>query len=491
MREQSAHPLSRDTSKPSVCLVVPPSPFTVPKGWGFYLQRPFEGVSYISTVLKNAGYPVAVIDARFKQGPLDYVTDKIKNFDVVQIATFEDGYPFVKAVAAAAKEQSPKRPVILGGSLVTSLPAAIMKDTAADIAVISEGELTVLELMDAIVKGAGVAQLENIPGLCLKSKSGDILFTGPRLQMSNLDVLPAADFSVWPGVGQGGIFRQVIVSGSRGCHKNCSFCYRTTPRLGLKSPAKLHAELSLYKKKHHAEFFQFVDLTFTFSRKRTLALCEVLKDIRVKWWCMTRVQNVDPQVLGAMADSGCEQVLYGVESVSQSAIDQAHKGFTESETIRALQWTKEAGITVGAAYVIGLPGETRESLSDAVAFSRSQGTPVRVKYLSAIPGTEMFRKARESGVIKDEMGHLNGLLARERGVAEDEFLNLTGMPETVYRDAFKKIEANYVLGPYGSAQLIRDKRNYAYPGEPLGANEVLDILAEDEILCGGSLIYGS
>jgi radical SAM superfamily enzyme YgiQ (UPF0313 family) len=472
---------------PRIALVVPPSPFTVPKGWGYYLRRPFEGISYIATVLHNAGYRIKIVDARFKPEPLSYAAAGIRGADVVGVATFEDGFPFIEGICALAKEGAPHRPVILGGSLVTSVPELVMRNTRADLGVLGEGELTILELLDAFTRGALAREAGSIPGLCLRGPDGAPRRTAPRKQLANLDILPVPDFRLWGGGSE--FLRQAIVSSGRGCRKNCSFCYRTTPKPGLKSPEKLGRELAVLKERHKTEFFQFTDLTFSFSKKRTLALCETLKELRVKWWCMTRVQDVDAEVLGAMGEAGCDQILYGVETLSQAALDGAGKGFSGDETARAMRLTRDAGITVGAAYVVGLPGETRETLAAAAAFASGPGTPARVKYLSAIPGTRVYLDCIASGLIKDELAHLRGMLARERGARDDEFLNLSGLPEGVCREAYRELESRYIPGPYGTAELVRGKRLYAYPDRPISAKEVDSVLKEDARLCSGSLIH--
>jgi anaerobic magnesium-protoporphyrin IX monomethyl ester cyclase len=71
MREQDKTPVSTDSSKPRFTLVVGPSPFTMPRGWEFFLTSPYEGATYISTVLHNAGYPVRIIDVRFTPDPMN------------------------------------------------------------------------------------------------------------------------------------------------------------------------------------------------------------------------------------------------------------------------------------------------------------------------------------------------------------------------------------------------------------------------------------
>src|SRR5512144_739095 len=71
MAEQAKNPLAVDPAKPKMVLVVGPSPFTMPRGWEFFLASPYEGVSYIATVLHNAGYPVRIVDVRYDPTPVE------------------------------------------------------------------------------------------------------------------------------------------------------------------------------------------------------------------------------------------------------------------------------------------------------------------------------------------------------------------------------------------------------------------------------------
>ena len=94
MANQSLTPLGTDTSLPRVTLVVGPSPFTMPRGWEFFLTSPYEGVSYIATVLHNAGYPVRIVNVRYTPDPLgDAYRQVMEGTDVLGIATFEAHRP--------------------------------------------------------------------------------------------------------------------------------------------------------------------------------------------------------------------------------------------------------------------------------------------------------------------------------------------------------------------------------------------------------------
>lgn len=446
IKKQAINPEKIDNNRPCFGIAVPPSAFTVPKGWEFVLRQPFEGVSYIATVLRNAGYKVKIMDVRWVEDPIDKVlSDTSEGIDVLGIATYEDSFTFIEELSQCVKQKYPHIPVILGGSLVTSVPSVVMNNTEADIAVLGEGELTILELMDLFVDNKQ-DKIGQIPGLCYKDNSGNLIFTDKRPQMKDLDSLPTMNLSLWPQVQENPQIKEVLFSHSRGCYMNCSFCYRTTPTLSLKSLDKFRQELQELQDKHKFEFIYFVDLTFAIGKKRTLQICEILKDFNTRWSCMCRVQHLDRETLREMRNAGCQIILYGFESLTQEILDKAHKGITPDEIKRMINFTHEAGIQVGGLFILGLPGETKNSLDGVIEFISNNGGACRVKYLSAIPGTENYRLALAKGIINNEVEYLRWL-SKETGSVDDEFLNFTDLSDEDLRSAYKKISSMYIRGP--------------------------------------------
>ncbi|MCB4792563.1 MAG: B12-binding domain-containing radical SAM protein [Elusimicrobia bacterium] len=444
MAEQSIRPLHAKPGLPSIGIVVPPSPFIVPQGWQFYLRQPFEGVSYIATVLKNAGYRVRIIDVRQSKNSLDEAMLQSKGLDILGISTFEDSFPFIQDLCKKVKERAPKTYIVLGGSLVTSVPEVVMANTEADIAVIGEGELTILELLEKYSSGK-LDSLSEINGTAYKDSFKKTVINASRKQIEDLDHLPLIDFFLWPQTRKDAHLKEVLISHSRGCSNNCAFCYRPIPHLREKSVEKFSREVKELKLRHNFNFIYFVDLTFAVKKERNLEICEVLKANNVKWSCMTRVQNLDPETLRAMKTAGCEIILYGFESIDQLILDSIHKKITVAEIRDAIKMTNDAGIEIGGLFIIGFPGETTESLDKTVDFLKETGSVARVKYLSAIPGTEIYRTAVQKGLIKDELAHLYWL-SRERGHEDDEFINFTEMPDNMLREAYKKIKNMYIKG---------------------------------------------
>ncbi len=448
MREQDKTPVSTDSSKPRFTLVVGPSPFTMPRGWEFFLTSPYEGATYISTVLHNAGYPVRIIDVRFTPDPMNAAYRQVmEGTDVLGVATFEDNYPWTRDFVNRIKADAPDMPVILGGSLVTSVPQIFMKSTRADIAVISEGEITILELMEAYTKGQWEKRLPEIRGIWYRGEGGRPVATPPRGQMMDLDALPRMRLDLWPQAqSEQGLQPQIIASYSRGCKMDCSFCYRTTPQERAKSPEKMREELTWLKEQYGTEFIFFVDLTFTAHKKQTLDMLEAIKEHDLRWTCLTRCADVDPERLDSMREAGADIILYGVESLGKGILKQARKGNTENITQRAMWQTWDAGVRFGGLLIVGLPGEDAESLEHACEWAEEHKHITRVKYLSAMPGTTVYSQGVAQGYMRSEEEHLEWL-SIEQGIWQDEFLNYNGLPESKLRDAYKRIYESYQPGP--------------------------------------------
>jgi radical SAM superfamily enzyme YgiQ (UPF0313 family) len=364
MRGQDQTPESTDSAKPRFTLIVGPSPFSMPRGWEFFLTSPYEGASYISTVLHNAGFPVRIVDVRYTPDPMAAALQQIRQgTDVLGICTFEDNFPWCQELMATVKRESPDVPIICGGSLVTSVPQIFMSDTTCDVAVISEGEITILELMEKYAKGEwDTASLEMVRGIWFREPEGRVRATPPRGQMMDLNALPKMNLDLWPqSQGPKGLQKQIISSYSRGCKMDCSFCYRTTPQERAKSPEKLDEELSELKSKHDIDFIFFVDLTFTSHKKQTLEIMDVIKKHDIRWTCLTRCADMDKERADAMRDSGCDIALFGVESLGSQVLKEARKGNTENITIRAQRTVEDAGVRFGGLTIVGLQNETEES----------------------------------------------------------------------------------------------------------------------------------
>jgi radical SAM superfamily enzyme YgiQ (UPF0313 family) len=419
IRRIAALPLPHDavpTLPTTVALLVPPSVFVVPRGWEWTHTAPFEGPSILAALIKGLGYPFRMFDQRddFDPEQVRWLADGI---DIVGISVWGDSFKYVRRVVEILKEENPARPVILGGPLATAIPRLLLETTRADIVVAGEGEVTLTELLDYFSGNQWAMALPNIKGLVWRSADGTIHSNEPRPQLTDLDVIPFQDFSVWERFENKQI-PEIYLSYSRGCPCNCTFCYRAFPQHTYKSVERVKREVDYYS----ARGFRMAwwnDLTFVTDKKYVQRLMNtIFADHQFRWTAFSRVTGLDDETLLLMQSKGLDIVLYGMESVSPAVLEGYHKGISRNAMVDTILRHRRCGVKIGGLFIVGSPEDSRESMAELASFCSEFKEVTRVKYLSALPGTEFYRQCLRDGLIRDEVKHLEWL-SEEQSVEED------------------------------------------------------------------------
>jgi len=132
---------------------------------------------------------------------------------------------------------------------------------------------------------------------------------------------------------------------------------------------------------------------------RVFALCREIKDrkLDMEWGCSARVDQVSEELLKAMKGAGCTDVFFGIESMSQNVLDIVRKGYTLSQAKDAVKTAEKLGIKTHCSFILGLPGETAESLNNIVSFIEETKPSGRVlpNLLEILPGTELAERKEE------------------------------------------------------------------------------------------------
>ncbi|NVN97711.1 MAG: radical SAM protein [Geobacteraceae bacterium] len=426
-------------SRPAFTMILPTSPQVPTPNREFLLETPTEGVSHIATVAKLAGWRVKIRDLRMGEDFEDACCDAALRGGVLAMPTFIDSFPVNMKIAARVRELNPDIITIIGGALVSSIPEPLIKALKPDYTVLGEGEATLLELLDHIEAGKSTADAVNIAGLALFDGE-KVIFTPKRPQLMDLDVLPIPDLFLFPSVQQNPEIPELGITTSRGCYGRCSFCFLNMHKLSYKSPERFEREVADFVAKHNIKYFYVNDLTFTSDLRRTYKICDVLKKHDITWTCSTRVERIQPELLAYMHKSGCRDIWYGVESVDQKVLDLADKATKVEEIEFAVAETVKAGIKVAANLIVGLPGESEESLRKMMDFCRkSEVIPISIKYLTPFPGTKIFDMAVERGYITDPLTYLDTLAERKVNDPNDAIINLTDLPDETLRKAFAEL----------------------------------------------------
>jgi radical SAM superfamily enzyme YgiQ (UPF0313 family) len=144
----------------------------------------------------------------------------------------------------------------------------------------------------------------------------------------------------------------------------------------------------------------FEDDLLTLNHRHVYALCDEItaRGLKFNWSIFSRVDTVSPELLGRIREAGCTWMLYGVESGNQHILNTIKKRITLDKIRDAVRMAREAGIDVLASFIIGLPGETRETLKETVEFALSLDTSWGLNVLSPFPGSEVREKAAEYGI---------------------------------------------------------------------------------------------
>jgi radical SAM superfamily enzyme YgiQ (UPF0313 family) len=453
IRRVAALPLphsAKVSQQTSVGLIVPPSVFVVPRGWEWTHSAPFEGPSILASLIRGLGYPFRLFDQR-EAFDTELLRGSTLDFDIIGISVWGDSFSYIRQAVAILKEERPERPVILGGPLATAIPQLLLEATQADFVVAGEGELTLTELLDHLTNNEFARPRETILGLSWRDNNGTIHSNPPRPQITDLDILPFQDFSVWDRF-QGQEIPELYLSYSRGCACNCTFCYRAFPKLNYKTVERVKQEVAYYS----ATGFRMAwwnDLTFVTDRDYVHRLMNsIFEQHRFRWTAFSRVTGLDEETLLLMQSKGLDIVLYGMESVSKAVLEGYHKGIAKSAMIDTIQLHRKCGVKIGGLFIIGAPNDNHDSMAELVAFCNEFQEVTRVKYLSALPGTEFYRQCLRDGLITDEVKHLEWL-SQEQSVEEDieqpGFVKFTPhLTKAELRNIYRDINYRIEVRPY-------------------------------------------
>jgi len=236
-------------------------------------------------------------------------------------------------------------------------------------------------------------------------KDGEIVMNAERPFIPNLDDLPIPLHHLLPldkyrGPMMKGAYSFVVPS--RGCSAGCIYCIKHVSyqwSLRLRSPENIVEELWALKKLGINYVQMYADL-FTLSRDQVVGLCELMikEKLNIKWMCNSRVDYVDEEMLSLMSQAGCWMITWGIESGNYEILKRAHKGADPAKAERALKWARQAGIKNWGYFIIGLPGETEETIRQTIDFSKKLPLDIALFHIAApYPGTPFFFEVVENG----------------------------------------------------------------------------------------------
>jgi anaerobic magnesium-protoporphyrin IX monomethyl ester cyclase len=271
----------------------------------------------------------------------------------------------------------------------------------------SEGpsETVSLEPLDPRTLGPSLHEsLASIKGLGWR-RAGEIVVNADRPFFRSLDDLPMPLHHLLPLDR----YRMPMIKGpytfivtSRGCPAGCKYCIKHVSyqySVRLRAPQKLLEEMQLLYGLGVHHIHMYSDL-FTVNREQVVELCKLIIDsgLKVTWTCNSRVDYIDEEMLQLMGRAGCMLIAWGIESGNEVILKRAHKGYKMEQAHRALRWAHEAGIKNWGYFIIGLPGETVQTIQETIAVSKALPLDIALFHVAApYPGTPFFFEVVENG----------------------------------------------------------------------------------------------
>lgn len=403
------------------------------------------GLGYITTAMKNAGFDFDLLDIDAHRHSDQEVKNFIgkKKYDVVCMGCIVTGYKIVKSLANLIKEYHPDATIIVGNSVATSIVDTLLTRTKVDIAVMSEGDETIVDLL-RILSVSG--HLEEVNGICFV-KNNKVVRTSARPSIKDISALSFIDFSLFDvetyiATSEFAVndplpiprekVRALPINTARGCVANCDFCYHVFKGVPYRhrNPESIVTEIKLLIEKYDLNYILFWDELTFFSKKQTLALVDKILDEKLHiYWAANCRGNLfnndkDVEIILKMKEAGCLSICYSLESAEPAILKAMNKNVNVEQFTRQTQLLHKAGIHVVTSLVFGYPQETPESIKKTFDCCIENRIYPSAGYLLPQPGSGAYVYAVEHGFIRGQEEYL-----LKMGDRQDLRLNMTKMSD--------------------------------------------------------------
>ena len=389
------------------------------------------GLSYVAaSLIKGNNHQVNILDINAHRHDVQEVIQKITSikFDIIGIGGITTTYSYIKWLVLLLKERYPSIPIIVGG-YVASVSEFLLKKVGVDIVVTGEGEVTMRKIVDAYEREGDIFSID---GIAYKV-GNSIIYNKPENLIRPLDSIPIPAYHLLPMdkyllnaeddesylsdkrvkkfIKQGKKLFGIMTG--RGCFAKCTFCYRHIKGIRQHSVEYVIEHIKYLQEAYNVGLFTFHDDLFTLNRKWLNLFCEKLKEGNIDILFKiggARVDTIDKEILKQLKDSGCVSISYGFESGSQKMLDIMNKHTTVEINKRAALMTKEAGLGTIPQIIIGMPGETNETIQETIEFlTECDYYDVSTNFATAFPGTKLYEDAKKKGLVKDEENYIMNL----------------------------------------------------------------------------------
>ena len=373
------------------------------------LYNPALNLAVIAAPLLVHGHDVLIVDMNMPEGSeREQLLRLLKNFapEYVGVTFTTPLYEEAAKICRWVKEYDEGIKTIAGGVHATAFPEKTLLDMSLDVVVIGEGDFTLLDILEA-------DDISTVRGVCYKDQRGFSVRNPGRERIVNLDELPLPAWRLYDikKYHTTDLLAKKSPAGwletSRGCMYGCVYCSKSVHGYAFraKSPQRVVNEirymLDLGFKEIHIS-----DDCFNTDMERAKEICRLIikSDLKFPWSTISgiRVDKVDKELLSLMRKAGCYRVVFGLESGDARILKNIKKGITLEQAVFAVKTAKEAGLEVLGYLMIGLPGETEESMRKTIDFALTLDMDIAKMAITVpLPSTPLYNEWLKEGFIKE------------------------------------------------------------------------------------------
>ena len=392
---------------------------------------------------------------------------KEKSPDILGIsAVVSTAYEFTKKVTLDIKRLLPQTTIILGGNLGASAEI-ILKKTGMDFICTGEGEKTIVDFSNCWKIAKTKTDFLKVNGLAFLDEKNNFVIT-PYAESIGPDKVYDIDWALLENSGQMEFFfprkedsaliksiffkdsrafephrtgkRVATIPGSKGCVARCTFCHRWDKGIRYVPVPILMERIDYLIQRYNIGFLNFADENFGTDRKWLKLFIEEIKKRDLIWRVGgMRVNTISSDLIREMKESGCACIYYGMESGSQTILDIMEKVTKVEQNYNAVKWMAENDLFTIIQLIIGMPGETSETITETIKFTsyyveqspKNDPNALSINFAQALPGTPLYEVGRHQKKIGQTLDEEEEYLLEisDRDARDGEtFINFTQYP---------------------------------------------------------------
>jgi len=374
-------------------LVNPPYPFEE-------CPAPPFGLMSLAGYLIREGIDVKIEDYIIEPYSRERIREVLKEFrpDAVGATAVTMNVNKAVSILKNFREEDPGIITMIGGPHATFDAHGMLANSHIDYVIRGEGEITTTELMNTLSSGTGI---EQVPGISFR-KDGVVIHNTDREFIRDINTLPFPARRLVQLSKYRAMNFPVNMMTSRGCPHSCIFCVghrMVGHKVRYFDVERVVDEFEMLAGLGFNQI-NIVDDLFTSNKKRCMDICDgiIARGIKHPWSAFARVDTVQEDLLERLNAAGCTSLCFGIESGNQEILDRIKKRTTLDKCRRAAGLCRKTGMKPMASYILGLPGETEETVRRTFEFAEEMAIPYGFHILAPFPGTEVRIDAEKYGI---------------------------------------------------------------------------------------------